>query len=524
VPRGLGYARGMARRRILIVGGGTAGWLAAAYLAKALALPEQAPIDITLLESPEIGIIGVGEGTFPTIRNTLKFLGVDEAEFIRATSATFKQGIRFVDWAEPARGDQHSHYFHPFEAPFYAEGTSLVPYWLQQDDAVRPPFAEAVTIQNRVAEAQRAPKRPHEGDFDGPLNYAYHFDAVRLAGVLAERARALGVRHLVGRLDQVALDGDGAIAHVRTAEHGLLDADLYIDCTGFRAELIGQALDSPLKSVRDVLFTDRALTCKLPYARSDAPLESFTIATAHEAGWTWDIGLAGARGIGCVYSSAHIDDARAAEILQAYVGDTAPAPRLIRFEPGYREAQWVKNCVAVGLSGGFMEPLESTGVVLIEAAVAIIAELFPHNGPVALPARRFNELMRTRYEAIVTFLKLHYCLSRRPEPFWRDNADPATIPARLRELLEQWRYRPPSRFDFLIDVESFAFFNYQYILYGMGFRTELGEGRSDFPNVQAAEKMFARIRSFGERATRDLPAHRALIEQINAGEPARMAV
>lgn len=510
----------MASRSILIVGGGTAGWLTAAYLARHFDLPNQAQIEITLLESPEIGIIGVGEGAFPTMRTTLKFLGIDETRFLRATSATFKQGIRFVDWVQPPRNGCRAHFFHPFEAPFYNDGASLVPYWLLQDEATRTPFAEAMTFQNRVADAGRAPKRAHEDDFDGPLNYAYHFDAAGLVTVLAERARELGVHHVTGTLDRALLGADGAIERVETTEHGPLSADLYIDCSGFRAELIGAALGSPFRSARDTLFTDRAIACKLPYDRADAPIESFTIATAHEAGWLWDIGLAGARGIGCVYSSAHLDDDRAAEILSHYVGPGIAdiATRHITFEPGYRPQHWVRNCVAVGLAGGFMEPLESTGVVLIEAAAAMIAELFPHAGPVDAPARRFNELMAARYDAIASFLKLHYCLSRRPEPFWRDNADPATIPERLRDLLGQWRHRPPGRFDFTLDVESFAFFNYQYILYGMGFRTDLGLDRDDYPNVEAAERVFARIRGFGERAIQDLPGHRALIERINAGD------
>jgi len=514
----MGHEGMMSRKRsILIVGGGTAGWMTAAYLAKFLELSGNERLEIRLLESPEIGIIGVGEGTFPTIRNTLQFIGIDESRFIRATSATFKQGIRFVDWVRTPEEGDHSHFFHPFEAPFHAEGVSLVPYWLLQDEKTRRPFAEAMTIQNRVAEAQRGPKGPGEGDFSGPLSYAYHFDATMLAQILAERARELGVVHLQGLLNHVEIDGTGAIDHVVTAEQGRLDADLYIDCTGFRAELIGRALKVPFKSVRSILFTDRALACKIPYERPDAPIESYTIAAAHEAGWTWDIGLNGARGIGCVYSSDHISDDRAAEILRAYVGPGMQdiTPRRILFEPGYRERQWVKNCVAVGLSGGFLEPLESTGVLVIEAAIGMIAEMFPHNGPVDAPARRFNELIAARYDNIVNFRKLHYCLSQRAEPFWRDNPDPASIPDRLADLLDQWRHRPPGRFDFTLDLESFAFFNYQYILYGMEFRTDLAPSRSDFPNVGAAEKTFARIRNFGERATLDLPSHRALIQQIN---------
>ncbi|MDV3456425.1 tryptophan halogenase family protein [Sphingomonas sp. HF-S4] len=500
------------KRTILVVGGGTAGWLTAAYLARFF----EGRIAVTLLESPDIGIIGVGEGAFPTIRSTLRFLGIDETRFIRQASATFKQGIRFDDWLHaPADGARHR-YLHPFEAPFYTEGASLVPYWLLQDAATRPPFAEAVTIQNRVAEARRAPKRPGEGEYAGPLNYAYHFDATRLAQVLEARAVELGVRHLEGRLTGVDLAQDGCIAGIRTDAHGAFAADLYIDCSGFRAELIGKALGAPLTSVRHQLFTDRALACKIPYDRPDAPLESFTIATAHEAGWTWDIGLEAARGIGCVYSSAHLSDDRAAEVLRAYIGHDAYTARIIPFEPGYRETQWVKNCVAVGLSGGFLEPLESTGVVLIEAAVGMIAELFPHNGPADAPAARFNALMAARYANIINFLKLHYCLSRRTEPFWRDNADPASIPEPLQELLDQWRWRPPSRFDFLLDLESFAFFNYQYILYGMEFATDLSASRGDFPDVAGAEKLFARIRTFGAQATEDLPSHRALIREINA--------
>ena len=340
--------------------------------------------------------------------------------------------------------------------------------------------------------------------------------------MLAEHARTLGVDHLPGLLTGVALDPEtGAIASVATREHGDLTADLYLDCSGFRAELIGSALGVPFKPVGDVLFTDRALACKLPYDQADAPLPSYTVASAHEAGWTWDIGLAGARGIGCVYSSAHMSDDDAERELERYTQGRSldVTTRRIPFESGYRTRPWEKNCVAVGLSGGFLEPLESTGVLMIEAAAAMIAELFPHYGPADGPARRFNELMAARYDSIVAFLKLHYCLSQREEPFWRANAEAASIPERLRDLLEQWRYRPPSRFDFVLDHESFAFFNYQYILYGMEFRTDLTPIRDEFPHSGEAQRIFERIRQFGDRAAHDLPAHRAFIERIGAGQP-----
>ncbi|MGK6325085.1 tryptophan halogenase family protein [Sphingomonas sp. DT-51] len=493
-------------RQVLIVGGGTAGWLTAAYLARALG----AGTAITLLECPEIGTIGVGEGAFPTIRATLRFLGIDEGTFVREAGATFKQGVRFTGW-QPAAADEPHSYFHPFDPPYEAE-TSLVPLWLEQDAHARLPFAEAVTIQHRVAAARRAPKLPAEGDYAGPLNYAFHFDAARFAALLAARARALGVTHHAGWLREVVLAADGTIARVES-DAGSLVADLYVDCTGFRAELIGRALGSRFHSVADQLFTDRALTCKLPYADPDAPIESATLAAAHAAGWIWDIGLAGARGIGCVYASRYMSDDEAAATLARYLGRDAAAvtPRPIHFAPGWRERSWVGNCVAVGLASGFLEPLESTGVVLIEAAAAMIAELLPARGPVNPPAARFNALMAARFENIAAFLKLHYCLSRRPEPFWRDNADPATMPARLRGWLDQWRHRPPSRFDFELESETFAPFNYQYILYGMGFHSDGGA-----TDQAEAARLFARLRAFAERAVRDLPPHRTLVDQLAA--------
>ena len=503
------------KRSILIVGGGTAGWLTAAYLAKFLDVANRPDLSITLVESPDIGIVGVGEGAFPTIRTTLQFLDIDERDFIRATGATFKQGIRFDDWARTPISGKREHYFHPFEAPLYAPDASLVALWLAEDEATRPPFAEAVTIQHRVAEERRGPKRAEEDGFSAPLNYAYHFDAAALARLLADRARELGVAHVEDRLLGATLDDRGMIAGLDFERSGMLTADLFVDCSGLRAELIGKAMAEPFVSVRRYLFTDRAIACRVPRGDPDAPLPSYTIAAAHEGGWIWDIGLRDLRGVGSVYSSDHVDETRARHVLGDYIGraDLAADARLIAFDPGYRRRQWVGNCVAVGMAAGFLEPLESTGIVLIEAAAAMIAELLPPSGPVDASADRFNTLMAARFDNIVNFLKLHYCLSRRDEPFWRDNVDPASIPDALAVMIDRWRSRPPSRFDFTLDVETFAYFNYQYILYGMGFRTASPGGRAE--EAHRAANAFARIRHFGDQAIDDLPSHRELIRQIN---------
>ncbi|MEJ8630243.1 tryptophan 7-halogenase [Sphingomonas sp. I4] len=270
-------------------------------------------------------------------------------------------------------------------------------------------------------------------------------------------------------------------------------------------------LGERLVSVRDQLFTNRALACRVPHDEEGVPaFQTMTIATAHPAGWTWDIGLAEGRGSApSIRMRIWVTTRRWPRWRHIWVVILEPLePRLLSFEPGYRRRPWIGNCVAVGLAGGFLEPLESTGIVLIEAAVAMLAELFPHHGPVAAPAARFNMLMTARYQTIADFLKLHYCLSRRDEPFWRDNGDPGSISERLRDLLDQWRYRPPGRFDFTLDVESFAYFNYQYILYGMGFAER---DRTPAGSSGEAERLFRKLRLFGDRAVADLPSHGDLV-------------
>jgi tryptophan 7-halogenase len=502
---------------ILIVGGGTAGWITAAYLARKLGADRPGGVRITLIESPQIGIIGVGEGTIPTIQTTLRTIGIDEARFMKGANATFKQGIRFVDWAEAPQGDRHSWYYHAFSFPRQLlGGHDLAPYWLM-GCAGAVPFADAVTLQDRVCEAKRGPKLISDPQFGGPFGYAYHFDAARLAALMAEVGVELGVTRLLGNVEEVNLDETGAIASVSTREHGLLTAGLYIDCTGFAAAMIGKAMGSAWIDKSDELFVDRALAMQVPYDRPDAPIASVTISTAHEAGWTWDIGLPERRGTGYVYSSAHTTDERAEEVLRSYNGKASDGldARLLKLKLGYREKHWVKNCVAVGLSGGFMEPLESTGIMLIEAAAWMIGRLFPRSGELETTARLFNDAMDARYRGVVDFIKLHYCLSQRTDnAFWVDNTRPETIPDSLKDLLEMWRHRPPDPFDFPTVHDSFESFNYQFILYGMGFRSDVQANAAAYPYVDQARAEFGRIRQAQQRAVAGLPDHRALIDQV----------
>ena len=507
-------------KNVLIVGGGTAGWLTAGFLARTLGSGGSAGVAITVVESTDIGIIGVGEGTFPSIRGTLSALGIDEATFVRECSATFKQGIQFVEWVRGPGAPGKSEYFHPFSQPSQRPGgPELLPYWLLGMAGNGAAFAEAATMQKRIADACHGPKRLTDGDYLGPMNYAYHFDAGKFAALLARHAKSLGVQHRVATVERVILDESGAISSVVTTEMGALYADLYIDCTGFRAELIGKALGSPFHSIKNSLFADRALAMQVPYATADAPIPSYTISTAQEAGWTWDIGLQQRRGIGYVYSSQHTDDNRAEEVLRRYIGKASAelSPRALKLDLGYREVHWVKNCVAIGLSGGFIEPLEASGIGLIESAAYLLAFLFPADGDMEPVARHFNRFMRQRYERVVDFVKMHYCLTQRTDhAFWQDNTDPASMSETLKEQLRMWRCRPPHRLDFVTDVEMYPPSSWQYVLYGMEFKTDIGLARAAYPRVDEARQEFSMIQKMAQRALSDLPTHRALVDKMCA--------
>ncbi|HSX57452.1 MAG TPA: tryptophan halogenase family protein, partial [Sphingomonas sp.] len=435
---------------------------------------------------------------------------VDEGELVRRCGATFKQGARFVNW-RTGTGDQ---YLHAFQTADQRSGLDLLPYWLLGAAGDRG-WDEAATPQRRAADAHRAPKLPTHPDYAGPLNYAFHFDAVMLAQLLRDQSIANGVAHLIDTVTEVLVGEDGAIAGVRTQANGALTADLYIDCTGFRAELIGKAMGVPYRSCRDVLFCDSAMAIQVPYAAPDSPIASTTISTAQEAGWIWDIGLDHRRGVGHVYSSAHSDDARAEEMLRGFVGPAGDdlEIRKFRFEAGYRETNWHKNCVAIGLSSGFFEPLEATGIIFSEVAAALVANLFPWGGDYETSARQFNRIMRRRYDRALDFIKMHYLLSeRRDTDFWRDNVRPETARDSLHELLDRWRFRPPNELDTDPNIDIFPDASWQYVLYGMGWKTDLNARTGAFRYFDDARAAFAEIRRQGDYAVANLPTNRQLVE------------
>jgi tryptophan halogenase len=494
---------------IVVVGGGSAGWLAAGVLAAEHALR------VTLVESPAVPTIGVGEGTWPSMRDTLHRIGVSESDFFRECDASFKQGSRFERWLTGADDDV---YFHPFVLPQGYGDTNLAAAWQRKHRGT--PFADLVSFQPHLCVHGRAPKQASTPEFAAVANYGYHLDAGKFGVFLREHCvNKLGVRHVVDHVEAIRNKDNGDIAALLLRGGSVVEGDLFVDCTGMQSLLLGKHYGVPLLHQRHVLFNDSALAVQVPYANEDDAIASQTTSSAQPNGWIWDIGLPGRRGIGHVYSSAHTNDEEAGRVLRAYVATTGgpadmPAPRKLSFEPGYRERFWHRNVVAIGLSAGFIEPLEASALALVELSAAWLADDMPATrAQMDAVAARFNEAFTYRWERIIDFLKLHYVLSRRSDTaYWRDHRDPASIPGRLQELLQLWRARPPSRRDFARIEEVFPSASWQYILYGMGFATEAAARASDRPDL--ADQAFREAAGLTARMLPALPSNRELLAHI----------
>jgi tryptophan halogenase len=502
-------------RSIVIVGGGTAGWLTAGIVAaRHQGRMKAGEFSVTLIESPDIKIIGVGEGTWPTLRSSLQKMGVSETQLFRECDAAFKQGAKFARWTTGAADDA---YYHPLMIPQGFTQLNLVPHWLGKPDGRT--FCEAVCAQQQLCDEGLAPKTITTPEYRAVANYAYHLDAGKFAPFLQRHCtQQLGVRHVLADVVSVKQAPSGDIESVATRQAGAIAGDLFVDCSGFAALLLGKTLGVPFKDCSDVLFCDTALAVQVPYETPDAPMTSHTIATAQRAGWIWDIGLPTRRGTGYVYSSRHASDDEAYETLMGYIGPQGHglSPRKIPIRSGHRETFWKNNCVAVGLAGGFLEPLESSAIVLIEMSAKLLAEQMPACREVMdIVAARFNDVTHYRWGRIIDFLKLHYVLTQRTDSdFWRDNRDPQSVPERLKNLLQLWQYQAPWFFDEFDRLEEvFPAASYQYVLYGMGFRTHVEP--AELADTQAmAAKLMNENAALTRQMRSQLPKNRELIRKI----------
>ncbi|HEX4241380.1 MAG TPA: tryptophan halogenase family protein [Steroidobacteraceae bacterium] len=500
---------------VAIVGGGTAGWLTAGIIAaRHQGRIKAGTFNVVLIESPKIAIIGVGEGTWPTLRASLEKMGVSETEFFRHCNAAFKQGAKFARWTTGADDDA---YYHPLMLPQGFTQLNLAPHWLNQGRGLT--FSDYVCPQGPLCDDGLAPKMITTPEYHAVANYAYHLDAAKFAPFLQKHCTGkLGVRHVLADVKSVNLTEQGDIASVSTEQAGDIPADLWVDCTGFAALLIGKALGVPFKDCGDVLFCDAALAVQIPYDAPDAPMASHTLSTAQSAGWIWDIGLPARRGIGYVYSTRHSSEEAARATLSRYIGDAHKdlTVRRIPIRSGYRHTFWKNNCAAVGLAAGFLEPLESSAIVLVELSAKLLAEQMPANREVMdIVAARFNDVTEYRWGRIIDFLKLHYVLTQRTDSaFWVDNVDPATIPDRLQNLLKLWKYQSPWFFDEFDRLEEvFPAASYQYVLYGMGFRTEV-DPLDNVRTESAAKRLFNDNALVTQKLRAQLPKNRELLRKI----------
>ena len=398
-------------RKIVILGGGTAGWMTATALAKSLGRRVQ----IALVESDEIGIVGVGEATIPTIHWFNDLIGLDEAAFLASTKASFKLGIEFVDWARPGH-----RYFHPFGV--YGAPSPGVPFhhrWLKARAEGLARDLPAFSLATRLAAENRFAKPVSDArSILSTLGYAYHFDASLYARHLRGLSEAAGVVRYEGKVARVEQDGEtGFVTALVTERDDRIEGDLFVDCSGFRGLLIEETLHAGYEDWSRWLPCDRAVA--VPCANV-GPLTPYTRSTARAGGWQWRIPLQHRTGNGYVYSSAHLGDDEARETLFANLdGEPLAEPRLIRFKTGKRRRVWDKNVVAMGLASGFLEPLESTSIHLIQSGIAKLLSLLPDRDCDPHLAEQFNRIFAADMDNIKDFLILHYHANQRPEPLWQ---------------------------------------------------------------------------------------------------------
>lgn len=511
------------KTRVVIVGGGTAGWLTAGIIAArhcSTKTPTQ-ETEVILVESPDVKNLGVGEGTWPTMRDTLRQIGISERTFLSCCDASFKQASKFVGWSS----GNNEHYYHPFTAPSGYGSVSMAEHW----SATSPKdidFESWVCAQGAICDNNLAPKLPQMPEYAFSLNYGYHLNAGKFVKILHQHCvEKLGIKYIQGHVEQVVPAENDDISEIVLSNGEHIAGDLFIDCSGFAAILIGKHYQIPFKSKRHILFNDTALALQVEHASSDVQIASCTVATAQESGWIWDISLQSRRGIGHVFSSDFTSVERAQEALLKYVkNDPLLAaqqltPRTIKFNPGHRETFWHKNCVAIGVSAGFVEPLEATALVLIEKSAEWISQQLPRDrGAMSVLAKRFNTLTLERWQEIIDFLKLHYILSNRKDSeYWRAHQQADSIPESLQDALTLWRTQAPGLYETNQRFELFSSASKQYVLYGMGFNTE----QKQFDQLcQKEASLIKRLRNetlhITEKLLNGLPTNRQFLSKILA--------
>ncbi len=491
---------------VIIAGGGTAGWMTAAALARHLPRNQYA---ITLIESEMIGTVGVGEATIPHIRAFNAMLGLDETEFVTRTNATFKLGINFLNWGAP--GDDYTHPFGEFGVPM--GGIEFHHYWLEAKRSGYHGSLDELSMANVAARANRfRPPSTQPGSPASTYTYAYHLDASLYAGMLREYSEGRGVVRKEGKIGHVSLcNNTGRITTLHLDDGSELHGDLFIDCTGFRSLLLGKCLDVPFDDWSHWLPCDRAaaIPCELA-----GELRPYTQSIARSSGWHWRIPLQHRMGNGHVYCSRYIsDEAATQDLLEQLPGAPLADPRILRFQAGCRKKSWHRNCVALGLSSGFLEPLESTSIYLIQLGIYKLIEFFPHRDFAIECEQEFNRVIKDEYEKIRDFLILHYKATTRDDsPFWkycRDMPVPDSLEYKISMFKNQGHiveyqnglFRPPS---------------WLAILVGQGIIPDRNDPRlATIPRPQLFAEL-ERLRSSYASTAAKMPFHAEFVDRLRA--------
>ncbi len=507
-------------RNITIVGGGTSGWMAACFLARRFQIRiKSGDLTITLIESDKIPITGVGESTARPMSGLLSYIGINEREFIKRTDATFKLSGWFTNWDVDKDGKPLS-WVNPFFTQSDIEGMN--PGYLYSKFAMHPGggpvgdgYTEAMSICPAIIRANRGPKPMGSADYQSEVPYSYHTNAVELAKILMERGRELGVQHIYDDVQEVKLDERGFVSSIELEKNGTHPIEFVIDATGFASIIIGKAMGEPFEPYDKYLLNDRAAVMRMPH-EDPTKIEPTSKATGMKAGWSFWVPLFSQVGSGYIYSSKFISDDEAVAEFKAHAGPAAADgdPRIIRMRIGKTRRSMVKNCLALGLSSGFVEPLEATAIYSVQQAMLWFLKFMPDTDFPEAVERRYNEQVDKLYKEIIEFIVMMFHISNRDDsPFWKAVRHELPIPDSLQEKLELWRYTMPDE----LDIKENQFFTTNSFLSAlMGKRFYQGRDYSAVRDVPRGlwDQYIALRKARTQKFVNELPDHYELLRHL----------
>ena len=502
---------------LTIVGGGTAGWLTATYLATFLNLlnDNKDPVKITLIESPNIPTVGVGESTLPSMPRLLQVLGINEAEFFRRTNATFKCAGRFVNWNVDKDGKPVT-FITPFDVGDEIMGIPPA-YYFNQFGSVTgsDSLVDNIMPNEHVINNFKSPREDGMEQYDGVINYSYHLDAGAFGKFLQEIAIERGVNHIRDDVVNVNLDDKGYVASLDLKEGGKFPIKFVIDCSGFKGLIIREALGEPFMDYKKYFLCDRALPVMTTH-KNENKIMPATTAIGQDAGWIWNVPLYNRMGNGYVFSSQFISDDEAMDTVMKSLGNPEPlnSPRVLSFDVGATERAWVKNCLAIGLSGSFVEPLEATAIGMVDKVARWFSSYYPGEDNDPSLAKQLNKLVRKMHEETRDFIFMHYYLSNREDtPFWLAVKNEVEMPETLKERLDLWRHVMPTP-DTTLGNVMFGWENYLFALSGKGYFSDVKMPMGASLSLDAWKHYSEFITNVKQHAQDKLIGHHDLLTRI----------